>query len=223
MNKTYVKEIFSSLQGEGLYMGEMQLFVRFCNCNLHCKYCDTNFRKDKNTAEYTSQELAQYILHSEVETVSLTGGEPLLELEFLMEFLPLIKKQKKIYLETNGTLTNELASIIDYVDIISADIKLKSATKQENQFEINNEFMSVAKKKECFIKVVYDENITKDEISQVIRIAKEHDLPLVLQPMMNKFNFSSDTTKLFEIFKIFYSIYPNTKMIPQMHKFLKLM
>ena len=223
MNKTYIKEIFSSVQGEGPHIGELQTFIRFCNCNLHCKYCDTSFRKDKNSQEYSPEDLAQYILHSEAETVSLTGGEPLMELNFLKKFLPLIKKQKKIYLETNGTLTNELASIIDYVDIISADIKLKSATKQENQFEINNEFMSVAKKKECFIKVVYDENITKEEISHVIKIAKEHNLLLVLRPMMNKYSLSSDISKLFEIFKIFYALYSNVKLIPQVHKFLKIM
>ena len=151
MNKAYIKEIFSSIQGEGPYIGEMQLFVRFCDCNLKCKYCDTNFRKDKATHQYSAKELAQILLHNETKTVSLTGGEPLIEVDFLKEFLPLIKKQKKIYLETNGTLTNELASVIDYIDVISADIKLYSATKQENQFEINDEFMSVAKDKESQI------------------------------------------------------------------------
>ena len=223
MNKTCIKEIFTSIQGEGLYIGEMQIFVRFCRCNLNCKYCDTNFKKNKDSIIYTPEDLAKELLHNGVSSVSLTGGEPLLEKEFLFEFLPLVKKHKKIHLETNGTLTNELSFIIDNIDVIAADIKLQSATKQKNQFFINDEFMSVAKKKECFIKVVFDENIEQEEISQVIKIAKKHDLPLILQPLTNKNKLSSDIKKLMSIFDIFYTLYPNVRLIPQVHKFLKIL
>ncbi|MBQ7449994.1 7-carboxy-7-deazaguanine synthase QueE [bacterium] len=223
MNKACIKEIFTSIQGEGLYAGEMQIFVRFCSCNLNCKYCDTDFKKDKKSVSYTSETLAEKLIHKEVSTVSLTGGEPLLETKFLLEFLPLIRNHKKVYLETNGTLTNELAQIIDYVDVVSADIKLKSATKQQNRFLINDEFMSVASKKECFIKVVFDENIEKNEIEQVVKIAKKYDLPIVLQPMMRKNSFCIKPEKAFEILKIFYKLYSNTRLIPQLHKFLEIL
>ena len=222
MTKAYVKEIFTSIQGEGLNVGELQLFVRFCNCNLSCNYCDTTFKKDKNTVEYTEEELAKIILHSEVKTVSLTGGEPLCEVEFLKKLLPLIKPHKIVYLETNGTMTNALSSIIKYVDVVSADIKLKSVTKQENQFEINKEFLTVAKEKKCFIKVVYDENIEKNEVGEVIKIAKNYNLPVILQPMMIKNSFASDVNKLIEIYNLFYKLYPNTRLIPQVHKFLNI-
>ena len=151
MNKTCIKEIFTSVQGEGLYVGEMQIFVRFCRCNLNCKYCDTDFKKDKNSLIYTPQGLAKELLHNGIKSVSLTGGEPLMETEFLVEFLPLIKNHKKIHLETNGTLTDRLSCVIDNIDVVSADIKLQSVSKQKNQFFINDEFMSVAKKKKCFI------------------------------------------------------------------------
>lgn len=223
MTKTYIKEIFSSIQGEGLYIGEIQTFIRFCKCNLNCKYCDTDFKKDKNSTEYTPDELAQYILHTEIPTISLTGGEPLLETEFLSEFLPLIKSHKKIYLETNGTLPHELSKIIKFIDVISADIKLKSVTNQKNQFSLNDEFFDIAKEKDCFIKVVFDENIEKQEISEVIRIAKSHNLPIILQPKMIKNKFATNSDKLLEIFKIFHTIYPNSRLIPQMHKYLNIM
>ena len=223
MTSTYIKEIFTSIQGEGLYVGEPQIFIRFCKCNLRCKYCDTNFLKDNKTLEYSVSDLANYILHNEVYTVSLTGGEPLLDEKFLIEFLPLIKPHKKIYLETNGTLTNELSKLIKYVDVVSADIKLQSVTRQENQFEVNDEFLSVAKQKETFIKVVFDENITKDEIDNIIKIAKKYNLPIILQPMMIKNKFSSDIKKLLDVYKIFYSLYQNCRLIPQVHKFMNIL
>ena len=36
-----IVEIFKSIQGEGKYVGEQQVFVRFFECNMHCHWCDT--------------------------------------------------------------------------------------------------------------------------------------------------------------------------------------
>ena len=84
-NKVKIKEIFASIQGEGPYVGYKQLFVRFCNCNLKCNYCDTEFMDGK---DYNPCELADEVnKFSDVHSVSLTGGEPLLQIEFLKDFL----------------------------------------------------------------------------------------------------------------------------------------
>ncbi|PLX95348.1 MAG: 7-carboxy-7-deazaguanine synthase QueE, partial [Desulfuromonas sp.] len=36
-------ELFSSIQGEGVFLGERQAFLRLAGCNLDCAYCDTPF------------------------------------------------------------------------------------------------------------------------------------------------------------------------------------
>ena len=114
MNKAKIKEIFMSTQGEGPFVGYKQLFIRFCNCNLKCNYCDTDFESE-SSVEYSAYELEKYIKFlkgfESVHSISLTGGEPLLWADFLNEFLP--KIDKPVYLETNATVHVGLKKVFD--------------------------------------------------------------------------------------------------------------
>ena len=217
VNEAYIKEIFTSIQGEGLYVGEKQIFVRFCKCNLACRYCDTDFSL-KNAKKYLDSELFDFIYSKNADVVSFTGGEPLMEVNFLYNFLKKYKEKlnKKIYLETNGTIYKQLAKIIDFVDVVSMDIKLKSATGEENKFYDNEKFLDIANQKEIFIKVVFDNNITVDEINSCIGLAKKHCNYIVLQPKMP----ISSALEFEKIYDKFYKKYKNIRLIPQTHKFL---
>ena len=207
-----IKEIFTSIQGEGVYIGQKHIFIRFSRCNLKCKFCDTDFKSDLK--EYSVDELYNYLKNIDCEVVSLTGGEPLLEIDFLEEFLKKYysKLNKKIYLETNGTKYSELAKIIDFVDVVAMDIKLKSATGQDNRFDENDKFLNIASKK-----VVFNGKIEDAEIQEVIKLAKKYGLTIILQPEMPIKN--NDFTKTYDKF---YEKYKNIRLIPQTHKFLNI-
>lgn len=218
-NSAYIKEIFTSIQGEGPYIGFKQLFIRFSKCNLNCEYCDTEFRNDLK--EYTSEELIDIVNSQEnIHSVSLTGGEPLMETDFLLEFLPFV--QKKIYLETNGTLAENLKKIIDYTDIISMDIKLASNTKLDDLFLKHQEFIQVATNacKEIFLKVVFDKNITEEEIYKTVGLAKKYNLLIILQPKMNADKLEISPETISSVFNNFNNLYDNVRLIPQVHKFI---
>ena len=217
-DKIKIKEIFNSIQGEGPYVGEKQLFVRTTKCNLNCEYCDTDFLCDENSKEYNFDEFFEILKSSDAQTVSFTGGEPLLEADFLFEFFKRYKNRlnKKIYLETNGTNAKNLKKIIDYVDVVSMDIKLKSATGLEFSLITFDDFINIAKEKEVFAKVVFDENVSNSEITEVTTLVKKYGILLILQPKMP----ISSTLNIDEIFEKFYSKYKNVRLIPQVHKFL---
>ncbi len=218
-HNTNIKEIFTSIQGEGPYIGQKHIFVRFCRCNLNCKYCDTDF-DIKNSKKYSPFALFDLLKNIDADTISFTGGEPLMEVEFLKEFLKEYKNKlnKKIYLETNGVLYKNLEKIIDFIDIISMDIKLKSASGMEN-FNENKKFLDIASKKEVFIKIVFDKNVKDEEIIKTTSIIKKYNSLIILQPKM-PMDKDMDIEK---IFNKFYKHYKNIRLIPQVHKFLNLL
>ena len=220
--KAKINEIFDSIQGEGPYIGYRQLFVRFCGCNLLCNYCDTEFNQGET---YSVSELLNKVKSFDLEhihSVSLTGGEPLLQYEFLKDFLPEIKKTgAKIYLETNGTLTKALKNVLEYIDIISMDFKIDSSAKIGDIYSSHDEFLKTAKEaqKEVFAKLVFDENIKDYEINECVSLAKKYDIPLILQPKMNGNNISVSQDKILKIFETFTEKYHDVRMIGQVHKF----
>lgn len=240
-NKAKIKEIFSSIQGEGLYIGSKQLFIRFCACNLRCKYCDTPFLPvhidDKDTYfDFTPDELYEYIQKYDLKSInhiSLTGGEPLIWTDFLSEFMPKVKA--KFYLETNATITDNLYKVLPYVDIIAADIKLPSCSGVENSFEMHDKFFNAVKNfkvdcaitrqydcdgKKVFAKIIFDSSITDSEIDRCISLANKYNLELILQPKMNGNDVSIDTKSALNIFDKFSTKYNKIRLIPQVHKFM---
>lgn len=219
-DKVKIKEIFTSIQGEGLFIGYKQLFIRFCGCNLSCNYCDTDYRT-VNSSEYTVDELIDIVKKStDCHSVSLTGGEPLLNTGFLKEFLP--QCHLPVYLETNATLAGELGEIIDYIDYIAADIKLASCTGGNNLFSEHDRFFTVASPKTMFAKIVFDSKITEEEIIQCCKLGAKYNIELVLQPKFSG-NIPAVNNEFIEhILDVFLKKYKKVRLIPQVHKYLKL-
>lgn len=211
-----IKEIFESVQGEGILAGYKQIFIRFAFCNLNCDYCDTN-HSDENAMNLSEEELFDKIKKFDSEFISLTGGEPLIHVGFIKSFLNKYKKflNKEIYLETNGTLYEQLSEIIDLIDIVAMDIKIQSATGEVNRFDINEKFLEISKEK-AFIKVVFTKEITDEEIETIANLAKKYDVPLIIQPKSP----IDRSVPFLEIYNRFYSIYKDTRLIPQTHKFI---
>jgi len=181
-----ITEIFHSLQGEGMYLGEPTTFVRFAGCNLDCSYCDTPLAKagDKAVEMDITEVLdkIQAITHPDY-FVSFTGGEPLLQMDFITALIPELKKHDyRLYLETNGTLFKELAAIISGMDVVAMDIKPPSACGKD-LWNIQQQFLQTARDK-AFVKLVICDKTTTEEVEQAARMiaAVDKKLVLILQP-----------------------------------------
>ena len=219
-DKALIKEIFTSIQGEGPYIGYKQLFIRFCGCNLSCDFCDTDYSRE-NSKMYTVNELIEIANKNlDCHSISLTGGEPLLNAGFLKEFLP--QCPLPIYLETNATLTGELGEVIDFVDYVAADIKLPSSTGGVNYWSDHEHFFEACHHKSLFAKIVFDENITDEEISECCKLGAKFNIELILQPRCSEKGNLPSNEVIQSIQSKFLDKYKKVRVIPQIHKFLNI-
>jgi organic radical activating enzyme len=227
--KAQITEIFSSVQGEGVFTGARQIFVRFKKCNMACEFCDTP--NDAEGKEYSPSALIVEIKDMNTagrphHSVSLTGGEPLVYTEFLKSFLPLLKKAGlKSYLETNGTLPKELEDVIDLIDIVAMDFKLPSSTGNRAYWKEHAEFLRIASQKKVFVKSVVTTDTKREDIEEAVRLIRSvnKNIPFIMQPASAVKNFDKKPgeNRLMEFLDIaLKNDIENSRVMPQMHKIL---
>ena len=228
--KSPIIEIFSSFQGEGLLIGERQIFVRFAGCNLNCNYCDTNDSKSEKSGKLmTPQQVTDEInkiLTPDCKTISFTGGEPSLYPEFISE----VSKNfdLKIMLETNGTLPDNI-DLIERLDVVSLDIKLPEhfdGDFDENIFlnEIKSLNLLMAKCINVYCKVVILPSTKIKSFKGVVEklfenISNKSDLKIIIQPSSPLDEWKDINFRLFNFSEIV-GQYFEVSTIPQIHKIL---
>lgn len=113
-----VTEIFGSIQGETTRSGCLASFVRLDGCNLHCTWCDTAYAR-QGGREMSVDAILQAILDLGMDTVVVTGGEPLIQPETPALLTVLAAAHPHVILMTNGTLPLDQVptTVIKVVDI----------------------------------------------------------------------------------------------------------
>lgn len=240
----YLREIFSSIQGEGLLVGRCQIFVRFLGCNLRCSFCDTpesqevkgdcrvqespkslRFRTVKNPlmiedAVAFIDSLNLPLQHS----VSMTGGEPLLQSEYLGQLAAQLKRKgATIYLETNGTLPEKLTECLDLIDIIGMDWKLPSSTGQRDFTREHIRFLKQVARKGLFVKIVVTDATEPGELEEACaRIAGVRSgIPLIIQPVTEVGPVKSPSPEfVLQLYSVAQTHLEDVRVIPQMHRLM---
>lgn len=229
--KTSISEVFVSSQGEGEWVGYRQVFIRLAGCPFDCPYCDTEKHagpfftvageKFKNMAD--SRELADILIAKfgkgdDFHSYSFTGGEPLLNPDFVYDCAGALKEKSeaKLFLETSGLLPDAIGKADGIFDMLSVDIKAHSFKAMKNMPFLFSVLKSM-KKSDWYLKFMLEEKNTDSVIREVTDNLKKFGInKLIIQPVDNKI--SAETAD--KVFKILYKNGIEGRLIPQTHKML---
>ncbi|MCY7367732.1 MAG: 7-carboxy-7-deazaguanine synthase QueE [Chamaesiphon sp.] len=246
-------EIFSAIQGEGINVGTRQIFVRFGGCDLRCHYCDSEHTWQKQTTcsieqtpgarDFTthhnpieSSQLLTWIkqqnqpqLH---DSISITGGEPLLHAPFLAQFLPQVKEltQIPIYLETGGHRPKQLVQVLPYLDLVGMDIKLPSVSG-ETHWEEHREFLQLCKNAgvDVFVKIIISQTTNPAELRQAAQLVADvsdriivflQPMTALAQPHTNAALTAPTPEQVLTWQAVMKEYLPQIRVIPQTHKMI---
>ncbi len=101
-----VHSFFTSLQGEGRFAGYPSAFLRLSGCNLACAWCDAHeAATDVQSETLSVADAAGQLLRSGPRDICITGGEPLLQEPAVAELLALLPADRRVVIETNGSIS----------------------------------------------------------------------------------------------------------------------
>lgn len=243
-------ELFSSFQGEGQYVGIRQIFIRFAGCSLSCFYCDTAYARAShpkfctvfdNTGRKKIIEnpipadhvldLVEELHTPDVHSICYTGGEPLLSSAFVKEIAMKAKRRHfKNFIETSGCSTNAFASLAEYFEFASIDMKLRThqAVREKDyerlyEQELDCVRIAVDRGIETIVKVVVLKQTSAEEIEKICRDLSGLDIKFVLQPVTaprHLLEVAPGSKELFTLSAVAGRFLPDVMVIPQVHKVL---
>lgn len=240
-----VSELFVSFQGEGLHAGRRQLFVRFGGCPLRCRWCDTpgslvpaptcrvlgpdgTHRRPNPVTVAALDGLIDGLMAAAppLHALAVTGGEPLAQVDFLVEWLGTRPHRLPVLLETAGILPARLERVLPHVAIVSLDVKCPSNTGERALWDEHAECLrrAVAAGREVYVKMPVDDGTAPDEVARGARLVAEVDprVPLYLTPLTpaQGTTLQIGMAGLEQLHALASRHHPDVRVLPQLHKVL---
>ena len=233
-----VYEVFVSVQGEGLFVGQPQVFIRFSGCNLDCRYCDEpasrSWRRHAPVAGPTGETISTIESPATVdeviraveelenefgspEVVSLTGGEPLLQHPDSLRALATVLRETgyEVLLETNASIPEKAGLASHVADAVSADVKLPGhGPHPDDVTERCIRFVGKITGPRVYAKIVItDAEDLKEARSVLEDVVKAGAEPVYLQPATG---FDS-VPPIEEMVKVATETEGDVRVLPQVH------
>jgi len=237
----HLSEVFTSVEGEGIYAGRPASFVRLSGCNLACGYCDTPQARTRQPVFEVrgcggARRLPNPVSAADLAAlfgglppapaVVFTGGEPLLQAPFVADAGGRLRRRgRRIHLETNGTLAEAMAAVREAVDFVSMDVKLPSSQGGADLFEAHRAFLETLGGTRAAIKVVVGAGTAEGEIEAAAALVASVNpqLPMLLQPVFEGERPTVLGEQLAGLLAAARSRLPDVRLSVQMHKVLGMM
>lgn len=213
MGNTYqLAEHFISINGEGQMAGALALFLRFAGCNLRCDWCDTAWACGKDAPHETVPlsrivQIAEDAAAQGVKTVTLTGGEPLLQEHIADVMERLGRMGLRVEVETNGAVP--LKPFLRCGACFTMDYKLPSSRMEQHMCTENFALL----RESDTVKFVCG---SRADVFRAKEIAAQYkpQCPLYLSPVFGRI----DPAEIVEIMKDEHM--GNFRLQLQLHKFI---
>ena len=155
-------ETMSSVDGPGI-----RTVVFMSGCKKRCLYCHNPEMFQMTKPNYEAKELFNKLKRyknyfGKKGGITFSGGEPLLQTNFLIEVCKLLKQENiHVAIDTAGDYIGNIEELLKYVDLIILDIK--DTRKRKYEYLTNQKIET----QENFIKLINKTNV-KVSIRQVI-------------------------------------------------------
>lgn len=202
-----ISEIFYSFQGESSLVGNPTLFVRFSGCNLRCKICDTKY--SLKPGKYLSiDEILLFIKKIDCPYVCITGGEPLLQPNGLIQLVKRLHKMGKIIsIETNGSysvkkLPKYVKKVLDVktpstghgssfykgnINLLTNFDELKFVISNEADYNFSKNFIIKNRIEKTGCKIIFSPNLNNKFFDRkLINWILSDELKVVFGPQLHK-------------------------------------
>jgi organic radical activating enzyme len=228
-----LSEIFTSIEGEGIFFGTKTMFVRLAGCPLKCHWCDTTYAIPMDSGSDFAIDDVKGMVAKELQEntfkVNFTGGEPLVQHEAVIELARFVRERGvKTYLESACYDSARFAKVLPYIDICKIEFKMSDAKAvDEKQYAnlVKSEMeclkLAVAAGKKPYIKIVVTNSTNIQEFSELVKkifaqAGAKNIAGFIIQP-----SYKIDEPVLDRLFAFYDAVYPfyeQVRVVPQLHK-----
>ena len=183
-----ISEIFCSIQGEGINTGKEAIFLRLALCNLNCSWCDTKYTWDWDNYDYNNEvkelelsKIKESLLKYSAKTLVITGGEPLLQQDELVELLAKLPNEFFVEVETNCTIIPSKKTL-SFVDQWNVSPKTSNSNVKRELREIKECYEFFSKLSNAYFKFVIEGDHDITEVTELIEKYKIPKKQVILMP-----------------------------------------
>jgi len=228
-------EIFTSIEGEGIFYGTKTLFVRLAGCPFTCFYCDTKESLPLDSGKEFSVEDAITEIDSQIQSntfkVNFTGGDPLLQHQAVALLAKNIQDRKiPTYLESSCFDVDRFNHVLPFIDYVKIEFKTRESEFVDIQHyeKLISESLkclesSINLQKITYIKIVVSSKTKITDfnnlVENIFKIRNSEKISgFIIQPTYGISEPSLE--QLMEMYDCVFPKFRDVKIVPQLHKFI---